>query len=74
MNWLWAFWQPGQRGKPVVLWCTQIRRRADQLGEVVFPAECGHGYESGLRQCVQTQGLLPAELWGPGNGVLSAGL
>lgn len=65
MNWLWASWQPGQRGKPV-----KLRRMLEQAGsraargEAVFPAECGHGCERGLRQCAHTPGLLRTELCG----------
>ena len=73
MNWLWASWQPGQRAKPVKLQCTleQAGSRAAR-GEAVFPAECGHGCERGLRQCAHTPGLL-AQSSAAGNGVLSQG-
>lgn len=65
MNWLRASWQPGQRAKPVKLRCTleQAGSRAAR-GEAVFPAECGHECEHGLRQCAQTLGLLRTELCG----------
>ena len=48
----------------------KLRRTLEQAGsraargEAVFPAECGHGCERGLRQCAHTPGLLRTELCG----------